>query len=61
MLDTDVAPGDSAGLVQRQVAIAGMAAAHATLAAAAVLGLTAHLDPLGTEAWRDVASTDITG
>ena len=56
MLDTDVAPADRAELVQRQAAIASMATAHAVLAAAAAIGLSAHLDTLDTQAWRDVAA-----
>jgi hypothetical protein len=35
--------------------MAAMAVAHAVLAAAATLGLSAHLDPVDTNAWRDVA------
>jgi hypothetical protein len=61
MLDTDVAPEDRAELVQRQAAIASLATGHALLAAAAVIGLSAHLDALDTQAWRDVASTRLTG
>jgi hypothetical protein len=36
-----------------------MAAAHATLAAAAVAGLSAHMDPSDTREWRRVAGTPI--
>jgi hypothetical protein len=34
-----------------------MATAHAVLAAAAAIGLSAHLDTLDTQAWRDAAAT----
>jgi hypothetical protein len=57
MLKADVAPEDSAELVQRQAAVASMATAHAVLAAAAAFGLSAHLDVSDTNAWRDVAAT----
>jgi hypothetical protein len=43
MLDTEVAPQDRAELVARQAAVATMADAHALLAAAAALGLSARL------------------
>jgi hypothetical protein len=56
MLDTDVAPEDRAELVTRQAA-AAMATAHALLAVAASTGLSAHLDSLDTQAWRDAAAT----
>jgi hypothetical protein len=61
MLDTDVASELAAGLVQRQAAVASMATAHAVLAAAAAIGLSAHQDPADTRAWRDVAATRVTG
>jgi hypothetical protein len=57
MLDTDVTPEDRAELVQRQAAVAAMATAHAVLAAAATLGLSAHLDVADTSAWREVAGS----
>jgi len=44
MLGTDVAPEDNAELIHRQAAIATMAHAHALLAAAAAIALSAHLD-----------------
>jgi hypothetical protein len=57
MLDTDVAPEARAELVQRQAAVASMATAHAVLAAAAAIGLSAHLDRTDELAWRDVAAS----
>ena len=45
MLNADVHPQDRAELVARQSVIVAMASAHATLADAAVTGLSAHLDP----------------
>jgi hypothetical protein len=48
MLYTDLAHGDRAELVQRQAAIASMATGHALLAAAAAIGLSAHLEPSDT-------------
>jgi hypothetical protein len=57
MLDIDVAAEDRAELVQRQAAVASMATAHAVLAAAAAIGLSAHLDIGDTSAWRDAAAT----
>jgi hypothetical protein len=41
MLDADVAPELRADLIQRQAAVATMAHAHALLAAAAAIGLSA--------------------
>ena len=61
MLDTSVAPEDRAELVQRQAAVASMASGHALLAVAASAGLSAHLDPADTQAWRDVAGTRLAG
>jgi len=60
MLDTEAGPGHRTELVARQAATATMACAHAVLAAAAAAGLSAHLDPLDTGAWRDVAATPFT-
>jgi len=57
---TEADPGHRAELVARQAATATMACAHAVLAAAAATGLSAHLDPLDTDAWRDVAATPCT-
>jgi hypothetical protein len=59
MLSTDVAPEDRAELVQRQAAVASMATAHAVLAGTAVAGLSAHLDTIDTQAWRQVAATPL--
>ena len=61
MLDTDVAAEDRTELVQRQAAIASMATGHALLAAAAAIGLSAHLDTADTRAWRKVAAAHFTG
>jgi hypothetical protein len=60
MLDTEVAPEDRAELVARQAAVASMATAHALLAAAAAIGLSAHLDSLNSQAWHDVAAAGST-
>jgi hypothetical protein len=57
MLDIEVAPEDRAELVQRQAAVASMATAHAVLAAAAAIGLSAHLDRADERAWREVAAS----
>jgi hypothetical protein len=56
VLDTDVAAEDRAELVQRQAAVATTATGHALLAAAAAIGLSAHLDRADTRAWRNVAA-----
>jgi hypothetical protein len=61
MLATSVSPEDRAELVQRQAAVASMATAHALLAAAASIGLSAHLDIGDTNAWRDAAGTRLGG
>jgi hypothetical protein len=60
MLDADVAAEERAELIARQAVAVTMAHAHAALAAAAVAGLSAHLDTLDTRAWRDAAATRIT-
>jgi hypothetical protein len=57
MLDADVAPEDRAEFVQRQAAVVGMATAHAVLATAGVLGMSARLGSADEIAWRDVAGT----
>ncbi len=36
-----------------------MATAHAALAGAAVAGLSAHLDPIDTQAWRRAAGSPL--
>jgi hypothetical protein len=59
MLDTDVGPEARAELIQRQAAVATMALAHALLAAAATIGLSAHLDRADSLAWRRVAGTPL--
>ena len=52
------AGGHPAGnLAQRQAAVASMATAHAMLAAAAAIGLSAHLDRADELAWRDAAAS----
>lgn len=61
MLHTDVAPEDRVELIQHQAAIASMATGHALLAADAAIGLSAHLEPSDTRAWKDVAATRLTG
>jgi hypothetical protein len=48
-----------AELLEQQRLAVDMAAAHATLAAAAVAGLSAHMDPSDTREWRRVAGTPI--
>jgi hypothetical protein len=57
MLDTNVALEDRGELVQRQAAMS----AWPLLAAAAAIGLSAHLEPPDTQAWRDVAAMRIKG
>src|ERR1700683_797675 len=47
--------------LQRQAVAVAMASAHATLADAAATGLSAHLDPLDTQAWRRAAGTPLPG
>jgi hypothetical protein len=59
MLNTDVHSEDRAELVARQAEIVAMATAHATLAGAAVAGLSAHLDTADTQAWRRAAGTPL--
>lgn len=58
-LDTDVAAADRAEPVQRQAAVASMAIAHTVLAAAAAIGLGAHLDTADSWAWRKAAGTPL--
>jgi hypothetical protein len=55
----NVAPGDMAELLEQQRLAVDMAAAHATLAAPAVAGLSAHMDPSDTREWRRVTGTPI--
>jgi hypothetical protein len=57
MLDTNVHSVDRAELLERQAVLVAMAHAHAALADAAVAGLSAHLDPADTRAWRQVSGT----
>jgi hypothetical protein len=57
MLGTEVAPEDRIEFVQCQAAIAGMASAHAVLAVAAAIGLSAHLDRADELTWRDAAAS----
>lgn len=61
MLGTEVAPEDRAELVERQAVVVAMATAHAALAQAAVAGLSAHLDPIDTQAWRQAAGSPLDG
>jgi hypothetical protein len=56
MLSTNVAPEERTELVVRQAVMVMRGAAHAVLALAAATGLSAHLDSLDTQTWRDVAS-----
>lgn len=46
-------------LVEPQAVIVAMAHTHAALADAAVAGLSAHLDPADTRAWRQVSGTPL--
>jgi hypothetical protein len=59
MAAQNVASADMAEILERQRLAVDMAAAHATLAAAAVAGLSAHMDPSDTREWRRVAGTQI--
>lgn len=59
MASQNVAPNDLPELLGRQRLAVDMAAAHATLAAAAVAGLSAHLDRPDERAWREVAGTPL--
>jgi hypothetical protein len=59
MAAQNVASADMAEILERQRLAVDMAAAHATLAAAAVAGLSAHMDPSDTREWRRVAGTPI--
>lgn len=59
MVDTDVHPADPGELVEPQAVIVAMAHTHAALADAAVAGLSAHLDPADTRAWRQVSGTPL--
>jgi hypothetical protein len=56
MLDADVDPQRAAELVQRQIAVATLGQAHALLAAAAAVGLSASMGPLDEQEWRDAAA-----
>ena len=53
-IDSDDAPDE------RDVFLVSVAAVHATLAAAAVAGLTADLPRADADAWRDAAGRRIT-
>jgi hypothetical protein len=59
MLETDVHPDDRPELVARQGIVVAMAGAHAALVDAAVAGLSAHLDPIDTQAWRRAAGSPL--
>ena len=48
-----------AELIQRQAAVASLAHAHALLAIAAAIELSAHLEATDAAAWREVAKTRI--
>jgi hypothetical protein len=56
MLDADVGSERAAELVQRQIAVATVGQAHALLAAAAAIGLSARLGPLDEQEWRETAA-----
>lgn len=56
MLNTNVAPEERTELAARQAVTVMRGAAHAVLALAATTGLSAHLDSLDSQAWRDAAS-----
>ena len=56
MLDADVDPQRTAELVQRQIAVATLGQAHALLAAAAAVGLSASMGALGEQEWRDAVA-----
>ncbi len=57
MLDADVDPEHAHELVQRQIAVATLSQAHALLAAAAAVGLSASMGPLDEREWRETASS----
>jgi hypothetical protein len=57
MVDTDLAAEDRAELGQRQAAVATMATAHATLAQAVAVGMSAPMAQADERAWWDVAAT----
>jgi hypothetical protein len=59
MLDVAVGPEHEHELVQRQIAVATCAQAHALLAAAAVAGLTADLSVADSLAWRKAAASQL--
>ena len=63
MLDAGHGPerDREAELVQCQLAVATAAAAHAFLAVAATMGLTADLGPADAQAWREAAAAPIGG
>jgi hypothetical protein len=60
MLAENVAREDVAELVARQAVVVSEASAHAVLAVAAVLGMSAPLDAPESQAWRDAARTHLT-
>jgi hypothetical protein len=59
MLDANVAPERAAELVQRQLAVATLGQAHALLAVAATVGLSADLGVIEEKAWRDAAASPL--
>lgn len=61
MAAENVAPEDVPELLQRQALAVNMAIGHGLLAAAAAIGLSAHLDALDTQAWREAAAMRVTG
>lgn len=61
MLGTEVGQDGAGEMVARQQAVATMATAHAVLAVAAVLGMSAPLDIPDAQGWRDVAREPLTG
>jgi hypothetical protein len=56
MLDADVGSERAAELVQRQIAVAALGQAHALLAAAAAVALSARMGPLDEQEWRETAA-----
>jgi hypothetical protein len=61
MASQNVASDHLPELLGRQRLAVDMAAAHAMLAAAAVAGLSAHMDPADTREWRRPAGTPTGG
>jgi hypothetical protein len=56
MLDADVDADHAHELIQRQIAVATVGQAHALLAAAAAVGLSASMGALDEQEWRDAVA-----